>query len=75
MQSFCTWLIAQRQLQIQIQLQRTWLIAQRQLQLQIQLQCTWLIARPHVGLGRAVRGAAGEDLEGEDGRLGQETQG
>ena len=35
--------------------------------------CT--IARTHLGLGRAVRGAAGEDLEGEDGRLGQETQG
>ena len=61
--------------QIQLQSFCTWLIVQRQLQLQIQLQCTRLIARTHVGLGRAVRGAAGEDLEGEDGRLGQETQG
>ena len=61
--------------QIELQSFCTWLIAQRHLQLQIQLQCTWLIARTHVGLGRAVRGAAGEDLEGEDGRLGQETQG
>ena len=60
---------------MQLQSFCTWLIAQRQLKLQIQLQCTWLIARTHVGLGRAVRGAAGEDLEGEDGRLGQETQG
>ena len=33
------------------------------------------IAWVHVGLGRAVCGAAGEDLEGEDGRLGQEAQG
>ena len=28
-----------------------------------------------VGLGRVVCGTVGEDLEGEDGRLGQKTQG